>query len=62
MKAAIYARRSTDEHQAASIGTQVEEAKRYANDKGWTVDARHVFIEDAVSSAARHNLLHFSAR
>lgn len=50
-RAAIYARRSTDEHQEASLDVQREEALRYADAKGWTVDERHIFLEDAVSRA-----------
>lgn len=51
MRAAIYVRRSTDEHQAASLAVQEEEACRFAATKGWTVDPGHVFREDAVSRA-----------
>jgi site-specific DNA recombinase len=49
MRFAIYARRSTDEHQAASLDTQIEEAIRFAAARGW----EHVvtFTEDAVSRA-----------
>lgn len=32
-RAAIYARRSTDEHQAASLDVQVEEAQRYVGSR-----------------------------
>ena len=51
LRAAIYARRSTDEHQAASLDVQIEEAKRYIERRGWTVAAEHVYREDAVSRA-----------
>ena len=51
MRAAIYARRSTDEHQEASLDVQREEALRFAASKGWSVAAEHVFLEDAVSRA-----------
>ena len=51
MRAAIYARRSTDEHQAASLDVQLGEARAYCEAKGWAVDEAHVFIEDAVSRA-----------
>ncbi len=51
MRAAIYARRSTDEHQAASLDVQVGEAKRYIESKGWTVGDAHIYVEDAVSRA-----------
>jgi site-specific DNA recombinase len=51
MRAAIYARRSTDEHQAASLEVQVEEATRYVQRRGWTLDPSHIYLEDAVSRA-----------
>ncbi|MES1176504.1 MAG: recombinase family protein [Myxococcales bacterium] len=51
MRCAIYARRSTDEHQAASLDVQLEEARRFIAAKGWTCEPEHVYIEDAVSRA-----------
>ena len=51
MRAAIYVRRSTDEHQASSLAVQEEEANRFATSQGWTVDPGHVYREDAVSRA-----------
>ena len=51
MKAAIYARRSTDEHQAESLNVQTQEAKRYIVGKGWTVAEEHIFTDDAISRA-----------
>jgi DNA invertase Pin-like site-specific DNA recombinase len=45
---AIYARRSTD-HQEASIPVQLEEARRYIEKQGWSLDDRHVYIDDALS-------------
>lgn len=51
MRAAIYARRSTDEHQTASLDVQASEARRYIEAKGWTIDSSHVYLEDAVSRA-----------
>lgn len=50
-RAAIYARRSTDEHQAASLDVQLGEARTYCESRGWAVEEAHVFIEDAVSRA-----------
>lgn len=50
-RAAVYARRSTDEHQEASLDVQQEEALRYAQSKGWSVDPAHIYLEDAVSRA-----------
>ena len=51
VKAAIYARRSTDEHQAASLDVQVGEARRFIEKKGWTIPEQHIYLEDAVSRA-----------
>jgi site-specific DNA recombinase len=51
MQAAIYARRSTEEHQAASLDVQVGEAKKFIQRKGWTLAPSHIFVDDAVSRA-----------
>ncbi len=55
MIAAIYARKSTDDsdrnEEARSTTRQVERATEYAIAKGWTVDPRHVYVDDAVSGA-----------
>jgi site-specific DNA recombinase len=51
MRAAIYARRSTEEHQAASLEVQISEATRFIERKGWFLDPKLVFIDDAVSRA-----------
>ncbi|HEX3849620.1 MAG TPA: recombinase family protein, partial [Polyangiaceae bacterium] len=51
MRCAIHARRSTDEHQAASLEVQLSEAKRFVEGRGWTWSDEHVYIEDAVSRA-----------
>lgn len=51
MRAAIYARRSTEEHQVASLDIQIEEATRYIASKGWSLDDEHVFIDSGVSRA-----------
>ena len=48
-RAAIYARRSTTEHQAASLDVQVEEARRWCASKGFEVVA--TYLEDGVSRA-----------
>lgn len=48
MRAAIYARRSTD-HQEASIETQIEEATRYIEGSGWVLVA--TFVDDSLSRA-----------
>ena len=55
MIAAIYARKSTEQSgisdEAKSIARQIEHAKAYAEKKGWTVDERFIFSDDAVSGA-----------
>ncbi len=51
MRAAIYARRSTEEHQAASLDVQIDEAKRFIEKRGWETSADDTFIEDGVSRA-----------
>jgi DNA invertase Pin-like site-specific DNA recombinase len=55
MIAAIYARKSTDDSaksdEARSTARQVAGATEYATAKGWTVDPRYVFVDDAVSGA-----------
>ena len=55
MIAAIYARKSTDQSdvadEAKSVTRQVEHATAYAERKGWTVDPRFVFVDDAKSGA-----------
>ena len=49
LRAALYARRSTEEHQRESIATQVENATAYARAKRWTVT--HTFTDEGVSGA-----------
>ena len=55
MIAAIYARKSTDDsdrnEEARSTTRQVERATEYARAKGWTVDPRYIYVDDAVSGA-----------
>jgi len=51
MRAAIYARRSTEEHQESSLEVQVEEARRFIQGRGWVVSETHIYQEDAVSRA-----------
>jgi DNA invertase Pin-like site-specific DNA recombinase len=55
MRAAIYARKSTDEpgraDDAKSITRQVDHARAYATRKGWTVDEAHVYVDDGISGA-----------
>ena len=55
MIAAIYARKSTDDSdrtdEARSTTRQIARATEYATVHGWTVDPRHVYVDDAVSGA-----------
>ena len=55
MIGAIYARKSTDQNgigdEHKSITRQVEHAKAYARDKGWTVATDHIYIDDGISGA-----------
>ncbi len=55
MIAGIYARKSQDDsdknEEARSTTRQVERATEYARAKGWTVDPRHIFVDEAVSGA-----------
>ena len=59
MKAAIYARKSTDDNgrdaENKSVTRQVEHAKAYAASKGWTVPDEHVYVDDGVSGAEFKN-------
>lgn len=51
MRAAIYARRSTEEHQAASLDVQIAEARAFAAARGWRVLDEHVYTDSGVSRA-----------
>src|SRR6059036_117292 len=55
MIAAIYARKSTEQHdvsaQDRSVARQIEHAQAYAASKGWTVLEEHVYRDDGVSGA-----------
>jgi site-specific DNA recombinase len=55
MIAAIYARKSSDDSdrdaEARSTTRQIERATAYAAAKGWNVEPRHIFVDDAVSGA-----------
>lgn len=55
MKAAIYARKSTEQSGVAddqkSVARQVDHASAYARGKGWSVDQVHVFVDDGISGA-----------
>ncbi len=55
MIAAIYARKSTDQNGVAdaqkSVTRQIERAKEYAVEKGWTVSDAYIYQDDGVSGA-----------
>jgi site-specific DNA recombinase len=55
MIAAIYARKSTEQHglgdEAKSVVRQIEHARAYAERKGWTVAEEHIYQDDGISGA-----------
>jgi DNA invertase Pin-like site-specific DNA recombinase len=55
MIAAIYARKSAEQHSAdadaKSVSRQIENARAFATAKGWSVAEPHVYADDAVSGA-----------
>src|SRR5258708_787736 len=54
MIAAIYARKSTDQHvadEAKSVVRQVENARAFAAARGWTVADDRIFVDDGISGA-----------
>src|SRR5574337_814327 len=55
MIAAIYARKSTDQNgvadEAKSVTRQIEHARAYAEQKGWTVAEEHIYADDGISGA-----------
>lgn len=59
MRCAIYARKSTDENGAESdlksVNRQVEHARRFAEERGWTVAEGHVYGDDGISGAEFKN-------
>ena len=59
MIAAVYARKSTDQSTVAdesrSTTRQIDHARAYAKSKGWTVEDRFIFCDDAVSGAEFEN-------
>src|SRR5262245_40004429 len=54
MIAAIYARKSTEQHvtdEEKSVTRQIEHARAYAARQGWTVADEHIYSDDGVSGA-----------
>jgi DNA invertase Pin-like site-specific DNA recombinase len=55
MRAAIYARMSTDKQSADSPADQIARCREFAKARGWTVVPDLVVEEAAISGASRHN-------
>ena len=51
MRAAIYARYSTENQRPESIDDQVSSCRKYAIERGWTLDDNLIFSDLAVSGA-----------
>ena len=55
MITAIYARKSTEQtgvgDEEKSVTRQIEQAKAYADQKGWTVPNEFIFVDDGISGA-----------
>src|SRR5215510_4970957 len=55
MIAAIYARKSTEQHgvgdEEKSVARQIAHARAYVAKKGWTVADEHVYVDDGISGA-----------
>lgn len=54
MIAAVYARKSTDQHvtdEQKSVARQIDHAHAYAARRGWTIDDAHVYVDDGISGA-----------
>ena len=52
VRAAIYARYSSDLQRETSIEDQLAVAKRYAEERGWKVLKDHIYTDAAVSGAS----------
>jgi site-specific DNA recombinase len=59
MKAAIYARKSTDDNERheenKSVARQVDRARAFAAARGWTVSDEHIYVDDGISGAEFRN-------
>ena len=55
MIAAIYSRKSTEQHgvlnDQRSVARQIAHAKEFAVGKGWTVATEHIYSDDGISGA-----------
>ena len=52
MRAAVYARFSSDLQRSTSIDDQVSVAREFATARGWTVEPGHVFTDAAISGSS----------
>ncbi len=61
MTAAIYARKSTDQHGVSeaerSVARQMAHARAYATEKGWRVSDAHVYVDDGISGRSLRSAL-----
>ncbi len=59
MRAAIYARKSTDDNDKnpdnKSVTRQVDRARAYAAARGWTIAEEHIYVDDGISGAEFRN-------
>lgn len=55
MRAAIYARKSTDDNDRnadnKSVTRQVERARQFIAERGWSVNEAHIYVDDGISGA-----------
>src|SRR5690348_5592404 len=52
LRAAIYARFSSDLQRETSLDDQIASARRFANAHGWTIHPDHMFSDSAISGAS----------
>jgi site-specific DNA recombinase len=55
MRAAIYARYSSDLQRDTSLEDQIAVARRYASERGWTVLKDHIYTDAGISGASIQN-------
>jgi DNA invertase Pin-like site-specific DNA recombinase len=58
MRAAIYARKSTDDDRSEenrSVTRQIERARQFAEGRGWSVAEDLIFVDDGISGAEFNN-------
>jgi site-specific DNA recombinase len=54
-RAALYIRRSTEEHQQQSLEVQEEQGRKFIADRGWSLRDEHVFVDSGISRAEFKN-------